>query len=310
MYYPVIFEPIYKQLIWGGERLRELFGRTLPFDSVGESWDISCRPGNVGIVRNGKLKGMSFAQLIEKDPEGFLGKVHCEKQDFPLLIKLIDANADLSVQVHPPGEKNEVWYIIHADEGAKLNAGLIEGTSKEDFVAAIGSKEVERYLNFVPVKAGDVINIPTGTVHAICSGLVLAEIQQNSDTTYRVYDYGRVDALGNLRQLHIEESIESINFDASCKLIEGETRKIQGSTVIFFCKTEHYALYEYIIEASYVEHSDPDKFFVFTCIGGSCEIISSVATTEVTAGDSVFIPAGMGKYEIRGSCRLLKSFAP
>jgi len=310
MYYPIIFEPIYKQMIWGGTRLRELFGRKLPFDSVGESWDISCRDEEMGIVRNGKLSGMTFAQLIEKDPVGFLGKSHSEKTEFPLLIKLIDANTDLSVQVHPPGEKNEVWYIIHASEGAKLNVGLVAGTCKEDFVAAMGSKEIEKYLNFIPVKAGDVINIPAGTVHAIGAGLVLAEIQQNSDTTYRVYDYGRIDASGNPRQLHIDEAIRSIDFDANCELTQGHANKSDGSTIIFYCSTEYYALYEYIIDTSYKEQSDPDRFFVFTCINGSCEIISNGGITEISSGDCVFIPAAMGEYEIRGTCRLLKSFVP
>jgi len=310
VYYPIIFEPIYLQKIWGGESLNELFDRELPFPKVGESWDVSCRQGEMGTVRNGQLRGTTFAQLIDADAEGYLGKALCSKEEFPLLIKLIDANDDLSVQVHPPGVKTEVWYIIHAQEGARLNAGLVPGTSKKDFAAAMGSPEIENYLNFIPVKAGDVINIPSGTVHAIGAGLVIAEIQQNADTTYRVYDYGRVDDSGKPRQLHIEEALESIDFGASCGLLQGKPENIQGGKKVFYCKTEYYSLYEYYVETSIHEISDSERFFIFMCLEGGCEIRTDECSVTITAGDSVFIPASLGAYEIAGKCKLLKSFVP
>ena len=310
MYYPIMFEPIYMDRIWGGRKLEELFGRKLPSSLVGESWDISCRPAEMGMVKNGQLCGTTFEQLISLDPKGYLGKTLCKEKDFPLLIKLIDANADLSVQVHPPGEKTEVWYIIHASEGARLNAGLVRGTRKEDFAAAMGSSEVEKYLNFIPVKAGDAINIPAGTVHAIGAGLVIAEIQQNSDTTYRVYDYGRVDSSGKPRQLHIEQALTSIDFGASCGLLQGHESAVPGGKKILLCETEYYTLYEYYVETSICEDSDPDRFFIFTCIEGGCEISASGYCETVLAGDSVFIPAALGAYEIEGNCKLLKCFVP
>ena len=302
-------------MIWGGERLNQLFGRKLPFDKVGESWDISCRPNEMGIVKNGQFAGLSFSQLTGMNAQGYLGKALYDKKQFPLLIKLIDANDNLSVQVHPPGEKTEVWYIVYAPKGAKLNAGLVPGTRKEDFAAAMGSSETEKYLNFIEVKAGDVINIPAGTVHAIGAGLVIAEIQQNSDTTYRVYDYGRVDAEGKPRQLHLQQALESINFNASIPLLSRDLKKEQtidapGSKIIFHCQTEYYTLYEYFIETSIYEKSDMDRFFIFTCINGNCQIKANGLSTEVAAGDSVFIPAALGDYEIAGNCRLLKSFVP
>jgi len=311
MYYPIMFEPIYMHRIWGGERLEELFSRKLPFPQVGESWDISCRPKEMGTVKNGRFAGTTFAQLIDLDPEGYLGKAMCAEKEFPLLIKLIDANDDLSVQVHPPGEKTEVWYIIHAQEGARLNAGLVAGTRKEAFAAAMGLSDIEQYLNFIPVKAGDVINIPAGTVHAIGAGLVIAEIQQNSDTTYRVYDYGRVDkSTGKPRQLHMEEALESIDFGASCGLLQGQAADVPGGKIVFYCKTEYYSLYEYFVETCISENSDPDRFFIFTCIDGECEIQANGHSATVKAGDSVFIPAALGAYEIAGRCRLLKSYVP
>ncbi|MCL2151673.1 MAG: mannose-6-phosphate isomerase [Oscillospiraceae bacterium] len=310
MYYPIMFKPIYKHRIWGGESLKELFGRELPFKKVGESWDISCRPDEMGIVKNGELRGTAFEQLTAADPEGYLGKALCAEKEFPLLIKLIDANDDLSVQVHPPGVKSEVWYIIKAQDGARLNAGLVPGTTKEDFAAAMGSREIEKYLNFIPVKPGDVMDIPAGTVHAIGAGLVIAEIQQNSDTTYRVYDYGRVDDSGKPRQLHIDEALASINFSASCGLQQGQETVVPGGKTVLYCMTKHYALYEYFVETYIRENSDPDKFFVFTCVDGSCEIRADGHNVVVAAGDSVFIPAALGEYEIFGTCRLLKSFVP
>jgi mannose-6-phosphate isomerase len=310
MYYPIMLEPIYKYRIWGGERLTTLFSRELPFPKVGESWDISCRPDDMGMVKNGRLAGASFQQLIDTDPDGYLGKALRQEKEFPLLIKLIDANDDLSVQVHPPGVKNEVWYIIHAQEGARLNAGLAAGTSKEDFAAAMGSDKIEKYLNFIPVKEGDVMNIPAGTVHAIGAGLVIAEIQQNSDTTYRVYDYGRIDDSGKPRQLHIEEALESIDFGASCGLQQGQVTDVAGGKIVLYCMTKYYALYEYLVETSIRENSDPDRFFIFTCVDGGCEIRTDEYCAVIAAGDSVFIPAALGEYEIFGRCRLLKSFIP
>jgi mannose-6-phosphate isomerase len=264
----------------------------------------------MGTVKYGKLQGVSFQQLIDSDPEGYLGKALCAEKEFPLLIKLIDANDDLSVQVHPPGVKNEVWYIVHAREGARLNAGLVSGTRREDFATAMGSREIEKYLNFIPVKTGDVINIPAGTVHAIGSGLVIAEIQQNSDTTYRVYDYGRVDDSGKPRQLHIEEALESIDFGASCGLQQGQSTDVPGGRIVLYCMTQYYVLYEYFVETSIRENSDPDRFFILTNVDGFCEIRTSGYSAVVAAGESVFIPAALGSYELFGRCRLLKSYVP
>ena len=325
MYYPIMFEPIYKQMIWGGKRFSELFGRRLPAPSVGESWDISCRPNEMGTVKNGRFHGTTFEQLIDINPEGYLGKALCSNalysnalrsealysnKKFPLLVKLIDANDDLSVQVHPPGEKNEIWYIIFAPEGSRLNAGLVPGVKKEEFSTALSKGGVEKYLNFIPVKAGDVINIPAGTVHALGAGLVIAEIQQNSDTTFRVYDYGRVDKSGNPRQLHIAEALSAIDFDIRCAVLQGQVSSVPGGKIVFYCATKYYALYEYFVKTSIGETSDPDRFFIFTCVDGGCEIRANGYCATVAAGDSVFIPAALGDYEIVGKARLLKSFVP
>ena len=296
-------------MIWGGERLAALFGRELPYTRVGESWDISCRPNEMGVVRNGRLSGTTFAQLIGINPVGYLGKAHAYK-DFPLFVKIIDANDDLSVQVHPPGEKNEIWYIIHAQDGARLNAGLVPGVRKEDFIAAIGAGEVLKCLKFIPVKAGDVINIPGGTVHALCAGLVIAEIQQNSNTTFRVYDYGRVDEYGKGRQLHVEEALQSIDFGKNIGILQGEPESVPGGKIVFYCKTQYYALYEYFVETAIHESSDPERFFIFTCVEGSAEIHAGGYCASVCAGDSALIPAAMGAYTIKGKARLLKSFVP
>ena len=310
MYYPIIFNPIYKQTIWGGGKLSKLFCRTLPFNNVGESWDISCRQNEMGVVKNGDFSGLPFSTLIAKDPVGYLGSALSDAKEFPLLVKLIDACDNLSVQVHPPGEKSEIWVVLQADDGAQLNVGLVPGTNRDTFASAVLSHEVEKYLNFISVKAGDVINIPAGIVHAIGAGVVLAEIQQNSDTTYRVYDYGRLDTSGTPRKLHTAEALDSIDFGAESDLLLGQISDVQGGKIIFYCQTKYYALYEYVVDTYIDERSDSNRFSIFTCLDNGCNISTNGSSTLISAGDSVFIPAALGEFSIIGKCRLLKTFVP
>ena len=211
--YPIKFENLYYDKVWGGRDLEE-FRSNLPEGNIGESWDIACHENGTGIVANGRFKGMSFKELIENYKEEIFGE--SVKEEFPLLVKLINSNENLSVQVHPNDEyaarvensygKTEAWYVVDAKEGAELIVGT-NGCTKEEFEAAIKSGNVEDYLNRVKVNKGDAFLINSGLVHAICSGLVIAEIQQNSDITYRVYDYGRP------REIHVEKSLEVIDFD-------------------------------------------------------------------------------------------------
>ena len=224
--YPLKFKPIFKERIWGGQNLRTHFDKDIPTDkNIGESWELADLPEDKSEIVNGPLAGKTIDKAIEKFGERITGKKDY-KPPFPLLIKILDAQDVLSVQVHPDVEtcrrtgkgqpKTECWYIIHAEPDAVIYKGLIPGTIKEQFAQAVGDSTCDKLLQEVPVKAGQCHFLPSGTAHAIGPGLVIAEIQQPSDTTYRVFDWNRTDPkTGKGRQLHIEDALESIHFDSS-----------------------------------------------------------------------------------------------
>ena len=220
---PIIFAPDYKERVWGGEKLKTVYGKEIPFEHTGESWEIACHDHGQSVAVNGTFKGMTLKDILLSAGQEVIGKGFDQGDKFPLLIKLIDAKDDLSVQVHPDdayahvhenGElgKSEAWVILEAEEGASLVIGLKEGTTKKAFEDALKAGELEKVLNRLPVKSGDVVDIPAGLLHAIGSGIMLAEVQQNSDTTYRVYDWNRVGLDGKSRELHVEKSLETIDF--------------------------------------------------------------------------------------------------
>jgi len=223
--YPLKFKPIYKQRIWGGQKLKEFFGKDIPAgEKIGESWEVADLPDDKSIITNGELAGQTIGSVIGKYPEEIMGDKNFSGP-FPLLIKFLDAEDILSVQVHPDeqtcrrmgkGEpKSECWYIISAAPGAVIYKGLKKGVSKEQFAEAIKKGGVSEMLVKVPVEAGQCHFLPAGTAHSIGAGLLIAEIQTPSDTTYRVFDFNRVDDTGKPRQLHVEEALQSIHFDMS-----------------------------------------------------------------------------------------------
>lgn len=220
--YPLTFHPVFKERVWGGRRLEQLYGKSLPADvPIGESWEICDRPGDSSVVANGWLAGKDLHWLLEHHGPELLGRAKPYEGIFPLLVKILDAQERLSLQVHPPasearrlgGEpKTEMWYVAEADPGAELYVGLKAGVTRAAFEQHLRLGTVADTFHRVKVRAGDVMFLPSGRVHAIGAGLVLFEIQQNSDTTYRVYDWGRVGLDGKPRQLHIAESLASIDF--------------------------------------------------------------------------------------------------
>jgi mannose-6-phosphate isomerase len=225
--YPLKFNPIYKQRIWGGQKLREVFGKQLPPDvKIGESWELADLPDDKSVIANGELAGLTLHSAIEEYPKEITGNENFPLP-FPLLIKILDAEDVLSVQVHPDPEtcrrmgkgdpKTECWYIISAEPGAVIYKGLKKGVTKEQFAAAIEKGTIAEMLVKVPVRAGQCHFLPAGTVHAIGPGLLIAEIQTPSDTTYRVFDWNRVDDAGRARELHVAEALESIHFDQSAE---------------------------------------------------------------------------------------------
>jgi len=223
--YPLKFRPIYKQRIWGGQKLQKVFDKDLPpFEKIGESWELADLPDDKSVISNGELAGQTLISAIEKYPKEITGNEDFSGP-FPLLIKFLDAQDILSVQVHPNPEtcrrmgkgepKTECWYIISAEPDAVIYKGLKKGVTKEQFAEAIEKGNVAEMLEKVTVEKGQCHFLPAGTAHAIGPGLLIAEIQMPSDTTYRVFDWNRVDEAGKSRELHIEEALESIHFDAS-----------------------------------------------------------------------------------------------
>lgn len=221
--YPIKFENLYYEKIWGGRDL-ELFRDDIPEGNIGESWDVACHKNGMSIVKNGEFKGLRLDELIEKEKENLLG-TKIDRNWFPLLIKLINAKDKLSVQVHPNDEyakrvegdmgKTEVWYVVEAFEGANLVVGTKGKCTKEEFKAAIEEGKLDSYLNRIPVKKGDVYLVQSGLVHAIGEGVIIAEIQQNSDTTYRVYDYNRG------REIHVQKALDVIDLNLNGEKNEG-----------------------------------------------------------------------------------------
>jgi mannose-6-phosphate isomerase len=222
MLYPFTFRPIFKERIWGGRAMERLYGKALPPEvPVGESWEISDRPGDASVITNGSLAGRDLRWLMENHERDLLGDAKSANGRFPLLIKILDAREKLSLQVHLPASKaaelngepkTEAWYIADAAPGAELYVGLKRGVTRAEFEAKIKTGGVAECFHRVPVKAGDTMFLPSGRVHAIGAGLVIFEIQQNSDTTYRVFDWNRVGTDGKPRDLHVAESLASIDF--------------------------------------------------------------------------------------------------
>ncbi|TDT61060.1 type I phosphomannose isomerase catalytic subunit [Fonticella tunisiensis] len=318
MLYPLFFEPVYKEIIWGGRNLEKVFNRNLPEGKVAESWEVCCHKNGMSIVSNGEFKDKSLEELIKEHGERLLGTKASSLDRFPLLIKFIDANDRLSVQVHPGNEyalkvegdlgKTEMWYILEAKEGAKLIYGTKPGVSKEEFKRAIENGTLEDYLNYVDVKKGDVAFIPAGTVHAIMDGLLIAEIQQNSDTTYRVYDWNRVDKNGKGRELHIDKALDVINFDFKGEVSRPVLNDFEGYSIGTLVTCDFFTVDKIVINEKYVDKTDGTSFFIFTAVEGEGEIIYDDQSYPIKSGNTFMVPADPHEFTIKGNLTLIKSY--
>jgi len=302
--YPLKFNPILKDKVWGGQKLEKLFNKKsgrLP--NIGESWEISGFNEEISIVSNGFLSGNSLEELVEIYMGDLVGDLVFEKfgNEFPLLIKLIEAQDDLSIQVHPNDEvanerhnsygKTEMWYVIQADEGAELISGFRKDTDRSEYIAALDSGKIKDLLNVVKVREGDLFYIPAGRVHAIGSGILLAEIQQTSDITYRIYDWDRPGSDGKFRELHTDLAIDVIDFKAteSCKTVY----KIDKNQTVNLVDSPYFKTnileFNHLIEKDYILI---DSFVIYICIKGRFDIKYNQDKLEtVNAGETVLIPS-------------------
>lgn len=291
-------KPACKDYLWGGDKLRTDFGVDSDLHPLAEAWVLSCHPDGPSVIAEGPCRGMTLADYIAQNGKKILG-TDCEKfADFPILTKLIDAKGNLSIQVHPSNEyalehehqygKTEMWYILDCEPGAFLYYGFDHEISKEEFERRIQDNTLTEVLNAAPVHKGDVFFIPSGTLHAICQGIVIAEIQQNSNVTYRVYDYGRVGADGKPRALHIRQALD---------VTELTPPKAQDFG-------PHLGQCEYftvdVHEGSWGEEACEKSFVSLLFVEGEGSVSCGGETLAVKKGDSVFLPAGSGAFAVRG----------
>lgn len=309
--YPMTFTPVLKDYIWGGRNLADL-GRPLPPGNTAESWEIAAHPDGTTAVNNGHFTGQPLTQVQKTLGLDLIGS-HCawaeERGKFPLLIKLLDANRQLSVQVHPPDDyalahegnelgKTEMWVVLQAKPDARVQLGLKQGTTPALFRQGIENGNLEPYLHFVPVKAGDHICVPAGTLHAIMDGILLAEIQQNSNTTYRVYDWNRVGTDGKPRPLHVEKALDVINFSQVEPTLTAPTPIAQNKGVnrSRLCQNDYFV-------TERVEMS-PEATFQGECDGRSLEIWGllegniQINELSLTAVQFALLPAALGKFTV------------
>lgn len=307
-------KPAFKDYIWGGTRLRDDFGKDCELEKVAESWELSCHKDGNSIVANGEYAGLTLAEYIEKAGRSVLG-TDCEKFDsFPILIKLIDAKDKLSVQVHPNNEyaqrvegeygKTEMWYVVDCDEGAELLYGFKHEISKDEFANRIADNTLLEVTNSVPVKKGDVFFIEAGTLHAIGKGILIAEIQQNSNTTYRIYDYGRVGKDGKPRELHVEKAEDVTVLGPAKQYPKTPAEEKDGYKIKLLSSCEYFTAYRVNVESKAVLEADEKSFNSILVLEGEPEI-NADDTIKAKKGDSIFIPAGTGKYTVEGKCRFV-----
>lgn len=303
--YPLKFAPVYQERLWGGTNLKKIFGREFTSDHIGESWDVSCHSNGMSIVENGYLAGKSLNQLMIEYRDNLMGMKFAEGESFPLLVKILDANDDLSIQVHPDDEyaqkvegeagKTEAWYVVHAKKDAHIIYGLKGHITKEAFIEAVERNQVCSVIKKVPVKAGDMIYVPSGTVHALLEGVMVYEIQQNSDTTYRIYDYDRVTKEGKLRELHIDKALDVINFAEQPSCVFTDNR--------IACQ---YFSVEKLFVTDELQEETNGQFIIYCVIEGSGEVAYQSHQESLKPGDTVLMPACLENFTLRGNLRLLK----
>ncbi|MEH6840649.1 mannose-6-phosphate isomerase, class I [Priestia megaterium] len=310
---PIYLTPLFQKRIWGGVELKKKYGYNIPYSQTGECWAISAHQNGQSIVRYGELAGKSLGELWEECPDLF---GHFESDRFPLLTKILDANDDLSVQVHPNNEyasefengelgKTECWYIIDCDANADIIFGH-HAKSKEEFIHLIEEGNWESLLQRVKIKPGDFFYVPSGTIHALCKGTLVLETQQSSDTTYRVYDYNRPGQDGQLRELHLNKAIEVTTVPHAAVNIEPAIAKTSGGSITTFVEEDYFTVYKWDIKSS-LSLTQEAHFTLASVISGEGKIISEGEEFLISLGDHFIIPNQMQSFTITGNVQLIAS---
>lgn len=320
--YPLKFKKTLVKKVWGGRKFNSILDMELPDESLyGESWEVSSHKGGLSYIENGEYAGCSLVDIINKNKEEMLGEeiVKRFKGEFPLLIKYLDINDRLSVQVHPSDDyalrvegefgKSECWYVMEASEDATLTLGVKDGVTKDIFKKKVESKDFSDLFNTIKVKKGDFINLLPGVVHATLEGSILiCEVQQNSDTTYRIYDFDRlVD--GKLRELHLDKALDVIDFEGKVQISTSENRQkisLVGAKKEELVRGEYFNVDKYLIDGIFEDETN-SNFKILSILDGVGEIICNNISYSIKKGDTYFIPAGL-KTILKGKVEILKSY--
>ena len=327
--YPLTFTPVFRDYIWGGRNLETRFGRELPPGIVAESWEISGHPSSPTAVDGGPLAGLLLPEVLDRLGTKLVGERSrwaTDRKKFPLLVKLLDANRRLSVQVHPPDAyalanegdlgKTEMWYVLYAEPGAELIYGLSRQMTRAAFRAALAEGRLEACLHRLRIEAGDAVCVPTGTVHALLEGAVVAEIQQNSDTTYRVYDWGRLGTDGKPRPLHIEKALDVIDFGMvrPGAVVPLPVQDREGVCRAEISRCRYFVVEEVDMDAESVYHGrcDGTTFEIWGCVQGAASLCGADTSVSLPAVRFALLPAALGGFTIRaeGPAVLLRAYAP
>lgn len=311
----LFFEPVYKDYIWGGTRLKEYFNKNVETPTAAESWEISTNEAGLSKIANSTMKGNTLKNLFDNRDlrEEIFGTKTKEMEKFPLLIKYIDANSNLSVQVHPndeyakknenDGGKTEMWYIIDCAENAQIICGMKESIEKKDVSDIIRNGKIKENLNYINIQKGDAVYIPSGTIHAILAHTLICEIQQNSNLTYRVYDWDRLGSDGKPRELHIEKAIDVIDVQTKPRVVH--SRNEENKKIV---DNEFFKVEKIVVDEEYRDKSNKETFYTINIIEGNGKIEANNKEYNLNKGDSILIPANIGEYRINGKIELLKSY--
>lgn len=310
--YILKLNPVFKDYLWGGTKLRDEYGFESDLDKLAEGWMLSCHKDGENTIENGEFAGKTLTEIVSTNPD-ILGENGRNFEYFPILIKLIDAKNDLSVQVHPDNEyamrvekeygKTECWYILDCDEGAELIYGFNRKITSEEFKSRIADNTFLETVNKVKVKKGDLFFIEAGTLHAIGKGILLAEIQQNSNTTYRVYDYGRLGADGKPRDLHVQKAIDVTNCTPPTRSTdpEGELVECNGYTTQLLTKCDLFNVEKVTVNSAFYGSADNKSFVSILITDGN----GTIDGIEIKKGDSLFVPANYGNFSVSGKLELI-----